>query len=123
LEFSTLGYRTKEVGGRVLEIYRHSGSNMQGAPSPRSRAMAGKKRTYTIILAEPIGAMPADTLHELRLTLKEIGEACDGIIATNPFWKSVAGSDLVLDVGPWRFVYAIEGGARTIIVKDCKRLR
>ena len=49
---------------------------MQGAPSPRSRTMAGKKRTYTIILAEPIGAMPADTLHELRLTLKEIGEAC-----------------------------------------------
>lgn len=87
------------------------------------RAMAGKKRPYTIDLTEPIAAMPADTLHELRLTLKEIGEACDGIIATNPFWKSVAGSDLVLDVGPWRFVYAFDGTARKIIVKDCKRLR
>ena len=85
--------------------------------------MSGNKQSYTVVLPEQMAVVPADTLRELRLTLKEIGEACDGIIATNPFWKSVAGSDLVLDVGPWRFVYAIEGGAKTIIVKDCKRLR
>ena len=85
--------------------------------------MPANKRSYTVVFAEPVGGMPSDMLHELRLTLKEIGEACDGIIATNPFWKSVAGSDLVLDLGPWRFVYAIDGSSRKINVKDCKRLR
>ena len=85
--------------------------------------MAGSKRSYTVVFAEQVAGMPADTLHELRLTLKEIGVACDGIIATSPFWKSVAGSDLVLDLGPWRFVYAIDGPSRRISVKDCKRLR
>jgi len=87
------------------------------------RAMAPSKRPYTVVLGEQIAALPADTLHELRLTLKEIGEACDGVIAASPFWKSVAGSDLVLDIGPWRFVYSIDGPARKIVVKACNRLR
>ena len=85
--------------------------------------MAGNKRSYTVVFAEQMREVPAATLHDLRLSLKEIGAACEAVPPTSPFWTSVAQSDLVLDVGPWRFVYAIDGLAKRIAVKGCKPLR
>jgi hypothetical protein len=85
--------------------------------------MAGNKGSYTVVLAEEMAEVPADTIRELRVTLKEIGAACDGVPPISPFWTSVAGSDLILDVGAWRFFYSIDGVARKITVKGCKRLR
>jgi hypothetical protein len=85
--------------------------------------MAGNKRSYTVVLAEQMPQVPAVTLHELRLSLKEIGAACEAVPPASPFWTSVAQSDLVLDVGPWRFVYSIDGLAKRITVKGCKPLR
>jgi len=85
--------------------------------------MAGHKRAYTVVLAEPMPEVPAVTLRELRLSLKEIGAACEAVPASSPFWTSVAQSDLILDVGSWRFAYSIDGVAKTIAVKGYKRLR
>jgi hypothetical protein len=85
--------------------------------------MAGNKRSYGVVLAGQMSEVPADTLVELRLILKEIAAACDGVPADSPFWTSVASSDLILDVGPWRFVYAIDGPAKKITVKSVKRFR
>ncbi len=85
--------------------------------------MAGNKRSYTVVFAEQMREVPAATLHDLRLSLKEIGAACEAVPPTSPFWTSVAQSDLVLDVGSWRFVYAIDGLAKRIAVKGCKPLR
>jgi hypothetical protein len=85
--------------------------------------MAGHKQTYTVVFAEQMPAVPAATLEELRLSLKEIGEACEAVPSTSPFWTSVAQSNLILDVGPWRFIYGIDGVAKRITVKGCKALR
>jgi hypothetical protein len=85
--------------------------------------MAGHRQTYTVVFAEHMPAVPAATLEELRLSLNEIGVACEAVPPMSPFWTSVAQSNLVLDVGPWRFIYAIDGGAKRITVKGCKALR
>jgi hypothetical protein len=85
--------------------------------------MAGNKRSYSVVLAGQISKVPSETLQELQLTLKEIGAACDGVPALSPFWTSVASSDLILDMGQWRFVYAIDGPAKKITVKSVERLR
>jgi hypothetical protein len=82
-----------------------------------------KKRRYTIVLAEQMPEVPADTIHELRLSLREIAEACEVVPGASPFWTSVAGSDLVLDVAAWRFVYSIDRAEKKVTVKGCKPLR
>ncbi|HYR19342.1 MAG TPA: hypothetical protein VEQ15_07600 [Myxococcales bacterium] len=82
-----------------------------------------RKRRYAVVLAEQMAEIPADTIHQLRLSLQEIGEACEVVPPSSPFWFSVAGSDLVLDVAAWRFVYSIDRAAKKITVKGHKPLR
>jgi hypothetical protein len=82
-----------------------------------------RKRRYAVVLAEQMAEIPAETIHQLRLSLREIGEACEVVAPTSPFWMSVAGSDLILDVAVWRFVYSIDRAAKKITVKSYKPLR
>jgi hypothetical protein len=80
------------------------------------------KRRYAVVLAQQMAEIPAETLHELQLSLQAIGEGCETVPATSPFWISVAGSDLMLDVAAWRFVYSIDPAAKKVIVKSCEQL-
>ncbi|HYR19345.1 MAG TPA: hypothetical protein VEQ15_07615 [Myxococcales bacterium] len=102
---------------------RNSLEQLYSSPALRVSQMAGHKETYTVVIAEQMPAVPAVMLDELRLSLKEIGAACEAVPATSPFWTSVAQSNLILDVGPWRFLYAIDGVVKRITVKGCKALR
>jgi hypothetical protein len=78
--------------------------------------------TYTVVLAGQVAEIPPETMHELRLVLTEIGAACEAVSPTSVFWVSVAGSDLIVDLGSWRVTYSIDRGSRTITVKGCKPL-
>jgi len=85
--------------------------------------MAGNiKRAYTVVFAKQMAEVPAQTLYELRLSLKEIGQACETVPPASPFWQSMAESDSILDVDTWRFNYAIDRVAKRITVKGYKRL-
>jgi hypothetical protein len=85
--------------------------------------MAANKRSYTVVLSEEMAQVPAAILRHLRVCLREIGQACDGIPPTSPFWEHMAKGDLILDVGTWRFSYAMDREEKRITVTGCKQLR
>jgi hypothetical protein len=86
--------------------------------------MTRKQRArYAVVLAKRMDDIPADTLHELRATLEAIAQACEMVPASSPFWTSVAGSDLVVDIMACRFVYSVDRVGKTITVKSCKPSR
>jgi hypothetical protein len=81
------------------------------------------KRQYMVVFSEEMAQVPAAILRHLRLCLREIGLACDTIPPTSPFWANMGEGDLILDVGTWRFAYAMDREAKKITVKSCKQLR
>jgi hypothetical protein len=84
---------------------------------------ATSKRPYIVVLSEEMAHVPAAILRHLRVILREIGQACDAIPSTSPFWETVAAGDLIVDVGTWRFTYTMNREEKRIMVKSCKPLR
>jgi hypothetical protein len=82
-----------------------------------------RQARYAVVLAEQVAGIPADTLDEVRLTLEAIGEGCEMVPGSSPFWTSVAASDLILDVAAGRFVYSVDPVEKKITVKSYQPLR
>ena len=76
---------------------------------------------YRVQFRCPTRRVPIRVLDQLRERLREISHTLGAVSSSSSFWSSLTENPLLLDVGEWRFEYAIHRESKQFEVLEARR--
>ncbi len=73
-------------------------------------------RGFRVSLPTHFEDVPAKVKAHLRASLEEVAESLASLPKDDLIWASMAQSDMHLDIGDWRFVYAVDREQELLVV-------
>ena len=77
---------------------------------------------YSVHFAIRLEELPDETCAQIVQTFEQVAEAVSSVERASPFWTSIKGSVLQIDVAGWRLGYRLDQAREQIIVIEAQRL-
>ena len=77
---------------------------------------------YSVRFAIRLEEIPDKARLQIALTFEQIAEAVSTVKRSSPFWASIKGSVLQIDVAGWRLGYQLDQAREQVIVVEAQRL-